>query len=65
MKYVMSDIHGNFNKYIEMLNLINFTEEDELYILGDIFDRGSQPLDILEHIMKHKNRVFKLKGGYR
>ena len=55
MKYVMSDIHGNFDKYIEMLNLINFTEEDELYILGDIFDRGSNPLDILEHIMKYKN----------
>ena len=63
MKYVMSDIHGNFNKYIEMLNLINFTEEDELYILGDIFDRGSQPLDILEHIMKHKN-IHLIKGNH-
>ena len=63
MKYVMSDIHGNFNKYIEMLNLINFTEEDELYILGDIFDRGSQSLDILEHIMKHKN-IHLIKGNH-
>ena len=63
MKYVMSDIHGNFDKYIEMLNLINFTEEDELYILGDIFDRGSNPLDILEHIMKHKN-IHLIKGNH-
>ena len=63
MKYVMSDIHGNFEKYIEMLNLINFTEEDELYILGDIFDRGDKPLEILDHIRKNKN-IHLIKGNH-
>lgn len=51
----MSDIHGMYNKYIEMLELIKFNKEDELYILGDIFDRGNKPIDILEHIIAHKN----------
>lgn len=63
MKYVMSDIHGDFKKYIEMLELINFKEEDELYILGDIFDRGDNPLGILEHIQKHKN-IHLIKGNH-
>ena len=63
MKYVMSDIHGNFDKYMEMLSLIEFTGNDELYILGDIFDRGNDSLGILEHIMKNKN-IHLIKGNH-
>ena len=59
----MSDIHGMYNKYIKMLQLINFTKEDELYILGDIFDRGEQPIDILEHIIAHDN-IHLIRGNH-
>ena len=44
MIYVMSDLHGQYNAFLKMLELINFTDEDELYILGDIIDRGPNPL---------------------
>ncbi len=47
MIYVMSDIHGEYDKYIKMLELINFSDEDELYILGDIVDRGKEPVKVL------------------
>lgn len=47
MIYVMSDIHGEYEKYIKMLELINFSDEDELYILGDIVDRGKEPVKVL------------------
>lgn len=30
MKYVMSDIHGCYDEFINMLELINFNNEDEL-----------------------------------
>lgn len=30
MKYVMSDIHGCYDEFINMLELINFSDEDEL-----------------------------------
>lgn len=30
MKYVMSDIHGCYDEYIRMLEVINFNEGDEL-----------------------------------
>lgn len=59
----MSDIHGCYDKFIEMLKLINFTELDELYILGDIFDRGKEPLKILDYIVGHKN-ITLLKGNH-
>lgn len=40
MYYAMSDIHGRFDKYKEMLSLIDFTPRDTLYVLGDVIDRG-------------------------
>lgn len=33
MHYVMSDLHGEYEKYKEMLSLINFKDEDVLYVL--------------------------------
>ena len=62
-KYVMSDLHGCYDKFIEMLNLIDFKESDELYILGDIFDRGPNPLGILDYVIGHKN-IYLLKGNH-
>ena len=40
MIYVMSDLHGCFDKYKEMLSLIDFAPRDTLYVLGDVIDRG-------------------------
>lgn len=53
--YIMSDIHGDYTKFLKMLEKINFKNEDTLYILGDIFDRGKQPFNILGYIIKHSN----------
>lgn len=55
MIYVMSDIHGCYDKYIKILDLINFSDDDELYILGDIIDRGREPIRILLDIMNRSN----------
>lgn len=55
MIYVMSDLHGEYEKFVDMLIKINFTEKDELYILGDVIDRGYNPLAIIEYIVCHKN----------
>ena len=40
MYYAISDIHGRFDKYQEMLELIEFALRDTLYVLGDVIDRG-------------------------
>jgi serine/threonine protein phosphatase 1 len=62
-KYVISDLHGCYDKFIKMLNEIEFKDSDELYILGDIFDRGEKPLEILDYIISHKN-ITLLKGNH-
>lgn len=56
----MSDIHGCYDKFMSMLE---FKGEDEVYIIGDIFDRGAEPLKILDYVVGHKN-VTLLKGNH-
>lgn len=38
--YVMTDIHGMYDSFKQMLDKINFTPSDYLLILGDNVDRG-------------------------
>lgn len=61
--YCMSDIHGNKACFLKMLDKIKFTEEDVLYILGDIFDCGSDPLGLYEEIKSRAN-VVSLLGNH-
>lgn len=47
MTYVISDIHGNLDKFNEILEKIKFTDNDLLYVLGDIVDMGENPMELL------------------
>ena len=51
MIYVMSDIHGCYDKYKKMLEKIALSEEDTLYLLGDVVDRGEHGMKILLDIL--------------
>lgn len=53
--YVISDLHGCYDKYRMMLEKINFSEYDKLYILGDIIDRGEEGIHILVDMMGRPN----------
>lgn len=61
--YVLSDIHGNFEIFKRMLEKIQFNSHDQLYILGDICDRGPCSLDIYFYIQKFDN-ITLLKGNH-
>ena len=58
MIYVVSDIHGCYEKFQKMLELIKFNDKDTLYILGDVIDRGKNGIKILTDTMKRSNVVF-------
>ena len=53
--YVISDIHGQYKSYQKMLEKINFGKEDQLYILGDVIDRGPDGLSVILDTMKRDN----------
>lgn len=61
--YVCSDIHGCFDLFKYMLEGINFSDSDTLYILGDIIDRGTQNVELIEYVRGSDNIVL-LKGNH-
>jgi len=63
MTYVMSDLHGQFEKYKAMLEKIGFTDDDDLYVLGDAVDRGPQPVELLTDMSMRPN-VFPILGNH-
>ena len=63
MVYAMSDIHGCYNEYLEMLAKIKFTDEDTLFVLGDSIDRGYAPMEVLTDMMDRAN-VIPLIGNH-
>lgn len=63
MQYIISDIHGCYDEYIELLKKINLKDSDELYILGDVVDRGPAPIKVLQDMMMRVN-VFPIIGNH-
>lgn len=63
MIYVCSDIHGKFGKYKRLLEKINLTDNDTLYILGDVVDRGKDGMKILLDIAAREN-VILVRGNH-
>ncbi len=56
--YVISDIHGEYDLFEDLLDLIGLKDEDTLYILGDVLDRGPNPIKAMLRIMDMPNAVF-------
>lgn len=57
MRYIISDIHGCYDEYMELLDRIRFAGEDKLYILGDAVDRGPKPIKVLKDMMRRSNVI--------
>lgn len=53
--YVISDLHGQYKSFLDLLSLIKFSYKDKLYILGDVIDRGPESLKIIDYIRRHSN----------
>ena len=60
----MSDIHGHFDEFRQMLDQIEFSERDELILAGDYVDRGTQTLEMLYWIEQCPENVLLLKGNH-
>lgn len=63
MIYLMSDIHGDYQSFYKMLVKINFSASDNLYILGDVVDKGDDNLCLLD-IIQNSNNMILIKGNH-
>ena len=59
--FVMSDIHGQYDLFLKMLDRINLKREDLLVIIGDICDRGKKSYEIYMKCMKMIKLGYDLK----
>ncbi len=63
---VISDIHSHLDRFIDLLNKVNYCHEDYLVILGDFIEKGTQALEIvafLQELQAKSDRVFVLLGN--
>jgi serine/threonine protein phosphatase 1 len=59
----MSDLHGCYEEYIKALDAVHFSSKDVLFVLGDIVDRGPEPIRILRDMM-YRDNVYPLLGNH-
>ena len=45
--YVFSDVHGHHRTLERLLDKVSPSEEDEIWILGDMVDRGPDPVSVM------------------
>ena len=63
MTYVMSDLHGHYEWFKQMLELIHFKEEDKLYVIGDIIDKGEDSASLFIELIGD-DRITCLLGNH-
>ena len=50
MTYLISDIHGEYQLFIKLLEKIKFSPNDTMYVCGDIIDKGSDSVRLAKYI---------------
>ena len=61
MTYVISDIHGNYEKFQSILSQIKFSDKDVLYVLGDVVDYGDGAMELIADLSVRVN-VYPVAG---
>lgn len=58
-RFVLGDVHGNFKALKQVLKKSKFDyEKDSLIIIGDVVDGYNCSYEVVEELLKIKNRVF-------
>ena len=55
MRYCVSDLHGEYELFCLLLQKLNFSSADELYICGDIIDKGEHSVQLAQYISSFPN----------
>ena len=55
LRYVISDIHGEYELFLALLDKIKFTDNDTLYVCGDIVEKGKNSIRLSKFISQMQN----------
>lgn len=65
--FVTADIHGYFDEFIKALNEKGFDPHNSnhrLIICGDLLDRGRQPAQIIDYVLKNRDSIIVIRGNH-
>jgi serine/threonine protein phosphatase 1 len=51
-QFAISDIHGHLASFKALLDRLELTKEDELFLLGDFIDRGPDSKGVIDHVQE-------------
>ncbi|MGE8203601.1 metallophosphoesterase [Heyndrickxia sp. NPDC080065] len=62
---VISDIHANVNLFKKLLEKLHYTEDDYLFINGDLCEKGADSLEVVKYVkgLSKKPNVYVTKGN--
>jgi serine/threonine protein phosphatase 1 len=66
-RFVISDIHGCFQTFCSLLEKIGLKKKDQLFVIGDMVDRGPYSMLVLEKIvnlLEDGYKVFPTRGNH-
>ena len=66
-RLVIPDIHGCYQTFEKLLNRVQLTKADQLFLLGDFISRGkssAKVLDMIIQLQDEKFQVFALRGNH-
>ena len=55
MRYITSDIHGEYELFLKLLNKIRFSSSDEMFICGDVIEKGKDSVKLWKLIFSMPN----------
>ncbi|MBL4707702.1 MAG: serine/threonine protein phosphatase [Flavobacteriales bacterium] len=66
-RYAISDIHGCSKTFKKLLKKIDLNKKDQLFLIGDLINRGPKSDKVLNYILKLKAKgfqVFFIRGNH-
>lgn len=66
-QYAISDIHGHHRTFRSLLRRLAFSQDDELFLLGDFIDRGPDSKGVIDYIVDLQatgHQVHCLRGNH-
>ena len=63
--YVIGDVQGCFSELDKLTKKIKFNpDKDKLIFAGDLVNRGTQSLEVMDFCMKHKKSISSVLGNH-